>query len=230
MCKNLKSPKQNAFTLVEMLIVVAIISILIALLFPALNRALNDARTLACANNQKQVLLGIHQYYGDNNGYGPVLWHYDSGAILHFWYDNTGVWPYLYPGEICSANKTSRSVICCPQTENNAYYNGESRVLHVGPDGQTYAFNSRIDNIIWTKGKASKLSVIKHPSRVLIVFEAFDPGSSGYSAWISLYSRSTSLVNHHNNGVNTGYLDGHCRWMGEWDWPTSNNVEFWTGR
>ena len=69
---------RRGFTLIELLVVIAIIAVLIALLLPAVQAAREAARRAQCANNLKQIGLGIANYESANGSY-PVGTVFGSG-------------------------------------------------------------------------------------------------------------------------------------------------------
>lgn len=73
------SVKCRGFTLVELLVVMAIIAVLVALLLPAIQRARETARVTQCRNNLKQIALAAHSFHNEFNRLPPgYLGHPDS--------------------------------------------------------------------------------------------------------------------------------------------------------
>ena len=96
--------RRSGFTLIELLVVIAIIALLAAILLPALAKAKITANRSACKSNERQQVVALNMYAGDNKDNLPDnfggYWAHDmggnvcqnlqgNGATYKVWYDPT---------------------------------------------------------------------------------------------------------------------------------------------
>lgn len=123
----------KAFTLIELLVVIAIIAILASILLPALNNALNLAKSTACGNNLRQVYLSASMYCSDYDtervpshlkasGYAP-----NGYALSDDWHVLLIMTEYIPPGPGSLANSiapaSTPAILTCPAYQG-LFYNG----------------------------------------------------------------------------------------------------------
>lgn len=151
---------RKAFTLIELLIVISIIALLAAILFPVFSRARESARRSSCASNLKQIGLGIMQYTQDYDE-TMVRWYYHSdtagregattgttNAVERYkWMD--AIFPYVKNEQIfvCPSNKADN--IAIPGAVATTY-SGRQRYIareNISPtSGQTTKWGSYVIN------------------------------------------------------------------------------------
>jgi len=94
--------RRRAFTLIELLLVIAIVALLIAILLPAIQRVRRQARTVACQSNLRQWGVVFSIYTGDNDGKFPRL-HF---VVM----DADETWPYIFRAYYSDSN----DLLLCP--------------------------------------------------------------------------------------------------------------------
>jgi prepilin-type N-terminal cleavage/methylation domain-containing protein/prepilin-type processing-associated H-X9-DG protein len=110
--------KNHAFTLVELLVVFAVVGLLMAMLLPALGSAREAARRVECSNNMRQLGIAISSFTSTHDGRFPDTYH--SGDT-HSWVytlasylenvDDVRICPEDEDGEIRLANRGTSYVI-----------------------------------------------------------------------------------------------------------------------
>ena len=115
-----RCPHRAAFTLIELLIVIAIIAILAALLLPAIGRSKGSAQRVQCASNLRQLGIAMQLYWNDNDGQCFTTRTVSTnGGIIHWcgWLDGTkpeGQRPYDFSSGKLFPYVNASDVRLCP--------------------------------------------------------------------------------------------------------------------
>lgn len=85
----------SGFTLIEVLVVIAIIGMLAALLIPAVQAARESARRISCANNLKQIGLALHHYESTFRRLPPAFLLKPNGETRGSWSIHARILPFV---------------------------------------------------------------------------------------------------------------------------------------
>ena len=135
---------EKGFTLIELLVVISIISILIAILLPALAKARKSAETVQCAVRERGIGMGITLYAEDNKDYVPQVGY--APDQTNKWSQNTyNPWSLM----LIKGNYLSSSVRFVNAGVNGARIAAKSPIYYCPADNSTVAGASS------TRGKRS---------------------------------------------------------------------------
>lgn len=220
------------FTLVELLVTIAIIAILASMLAPALNSARNKARTIQCVSNIRNVNTALISYADSYDGFVPGVTSNDNSP------DGTGKkmgWSslLLYEGHIRNGRELtcpevlSRECYCVRDAYSMTTGKAEFFLENSGNDLWHMAYGGYGMNYFVQGGRnlhpartypRVRLSGIRQPSRKLAVADTRgnDIGGKPSGSYVLAPASSSggvatggTLYNWHQNTANVMFFDGH---------------------
>lgn len=206
------STRPSGFTLVEILVVLAIIAILTSILFPVFRQVQENGRSAACQSNLKQLGMAFAQYARDYNDRLPGGGNYQAWGNGGHWVagvngedgklaklgatDKADEYPYIAgrkadieKGALFSYVKTPE-VYVCPSNED-----GEAKRL-------TYSMNCAISG--------GPVSRVRFPSSMVLLVDEWKASDAYF--WAADNPASTdTITKDHNASGNLLFLDGHAK-------------------
>ncbi len=203
-----------AFTLIELLIVLAVLSLLAALLFPVFAHAREKARRTVCASNLRQIGLAAMQYEGDNDGLlFHALGHAEESGLVTYWSFcwNTLPLPNKTVDTSCGPLAPflrSAAVWNCPSAT------GLHAADYFNPVPPPYGLNVAFARAELGQGHPVSLAQAEVPAETIFAADsATGPDPGGRPSWskdIFLPSDHDPAVQGRHSGMaNVVWLDGH---------------------
>ena len=199
---NKWTASKKGFTLIEMLVVVAIIGVLAAILFPVFARARENARRANCMSNLKQIGLAVLQYTQDYDERMPGL-------------SNTSVPPTYWFNMIEPYTKSTQLFFCPSDAEAKASEPLTTANIAYGWNDYYLATNYDMGDM-----SGSSLASFEHVAQTILAGDSNGyTFTSGVNAgkprqrYVIRNSGGYQPVPRHFDGDNFVFMDGHVKWF-----------------
>lgn len=192
--------KHLAFTLVELLVIIAIIAILLSMMAPTLQRSIMQTEGVTCFNNMSQISTAWYQYAVDNDnwicgGWTRASWDWVNQSGYGNAYQslaNGALWKYIQRYE------TYR----CP--------------TDVSDHKWTYAVNAVLNG---EHTRYRRLTQMGELTQTMAFMEEDDYRGYNMNSWMCHFYPSENWIDYvvgwHDKGANLGFCDGHAE---HWIW------------
>jgi len=208
-----RSTEGSGFTLIEVLVVIAIIALLVAILLPSLSRVRDQAKRTVCASNQHQLMLAVQMYASANRGMAPYtldFWNASLTWIVYNDFANTEPRGFLNLGLLYAGRQIrDPKVYYCPaMTQFPHVYPAGWFDFRAGEGGgeqkatsYMYALGGQIDRYPKGERTNTRLEDLKREAIVTGMFLAKRDKHQRDSVWM------------HRGGMNAGFADGSVQFF-----------------
>jgi prepilin-type N-terminal cleavage/methylation domain-containing protein/prepilin-type processing-associated H-X9-DG protein len=231
--------KHRGFTLVEIMVVIAIIAILMAILVPSLLKAREQGKRTHCLSNLKQLTHAWYMYAIDNeNLCSPLTLWQDKGGNKNgcFWVADG---PSIPDNDVGNTEQAIMDGVLWPYTQSIKLYKCKSdrgEPLRTDPSERLRSYSmsvmmgGRPGLCFW------KLGELRRPSEKMVFIDATgllkwidgpfkimhldEPGPpKEWPPWWGM----NCITTRHNDGGNLSFADGHCEY---WRWQDPRTIKY----
>jgi len=198
---SLSCPSKFAFTLIELMVVIAIIAILVSLLLPVVSSARAKGRQTACTSNVRQILIARKLFVGDN--YGNTIpnrpaWPEDPKGFC--------TWRWL----LAKQYNLGEEIFVCPSAQYSNTEAGRSE-SYATSKSDVHANYTQIGEVFGNDSESRRQSLISNLSQQIEIIEFRDYWPDmNMGSWGWVWADGYGVYGYwHSLRTMVGYADGH---------------------